>query len=98
MSEYLKRGELEGRILLATRNIPVIEDSDAEQFMDGLIDDVVVALRRDPRFGAIPAHELQLLLGNVRAEAARTLAGLISGLADINDATDRIVNELGEDE
>lgn len=90
-----KQNVLEGRCYAAVRDLlPALEDGDAERFLDHLIDGVIAALRRDPRFSCLLAYELRLLLGNVRAEAARGLAELISGLADVDAAITFIAGEL----
>lgn len=98
MTEYnIKQNVLEGRCYAAICDLLfVFEDGDAERFLDRLIDDVVAALRRDPRLSCLSAYELRLALGDFRNEAARELAELISGLADVDTAITLIAGELAQ--
>ena len=45
----------------------------AYKIVDALVDGIIAVLRRDPRFRAVPLCDLQLLLADARANAAKQL-------------------------
>jgi hypothetical protein len=61
----------------------------AYQIVEALIDGIIAALRRDPRFRSMPVFDLELLLADTRVNAERQL---------IEELKDRIhLDDVGDD-
>jgi len=56
--------------------------------VDWTIDYVIAALRRDPRFAAVPIAELELILADVRRESVDDIAVNILELVTVDDVRD----------
>jgi hypothetical protein len=59
-----------------------------------VFDDIIVRLRRDPRFSSVSTFEFELLLANERAKAEHTLFGAMRGRVHTDDIADFADDEL----
>jgi hypothetical protein len=60
----------------------------AYEIADCTIDSVIDALRRDPRFAAIPIAELELMLADARRDAVRDIANNTAATCCPSDVRD----------
>ena len=71
-------------------------EQDAIDPVNQIFNDVVAALRRDPRFKNIPPSEFDLLLADTHRQAEQDVGWLLHDMIDVNDAVRSIVEGLEE--
>ena len=90
-SAHNPREQLRDRYLDATCWLDILGETEAILAVNGILDSAVTALRRDPR---MPRVSLDLILAGARRQASQELTMLIEGKGHIDDAIERIVDEL----
>jgi hypothetical protein len=87
-------GTLKEKICDAINFALVWQTEDAIDPIAEIFDNVVAALKRDPRFKNIPCSELDLLLADVRRRAEQDIGLLLHDMIDVNDAVRDITEGL----
>src|SRR5690349_23689875 len=77
----------------AAWGLPQLDGSDADKFIDNLIDGVIATLRADPKVIVRDARTWLLFFGDLRRLAADELTGLIEGRVDLDETIDAIARE-----
>jgi hypothetical protein len=70
---------------------------EAQNITDEVFDRIVCALRRDARFGNIPAAEFELLFADAARDLEAELFGALRGHVHLDDAGIVLNRLLGED-
>jgi hypothetical protein len=80
----------------ATAWLPWFDKGDAAAIAQQLIDDVVAALRRDPRWASIPRAALELLLADVRCRLEDQLHAELHDWLPGDKALERVARAAAE--
>jgi hypothetical protein len=78
----------------ATAWLPVLEQADADNAIDALVERIITVLRRDPQMPTRSAEAWRLLFADATARSRQELGDLLEGKGDIDNAVSEIVEAL----
>jgi hypothetical protein len=88
------RERILSRLYDATTWIECFSEADGACIAQEIIDDIVKALRRDPRWAVIPRLELEALLGDARHHIGDKLFEQVGGHSPYRDTLRAIADDL----
>jgi hypothetical protein len=74
--------------------VPVLEQADADNAIDALVERIITVLRRDPQVPTRSAEAWRLLFADATARSCQELGDLIEGKGDLDNAVNEIIEAL----